>query len=190
MRAVFSDGEAETHEANHWRCAVSVKVIGTPLFGAAAPGLNRHCRKSAHCGVIQYRIADALRHVRAAHAVAGHIDIQHANPVARTAPRTRLRGILGTRRVNGDRFRVGNRHHARMTGHRWSFDWRHFLHSLVVAAAVSFPRHTSGLISGSGGGGAALPPGGAGVPPAPLIVAITTACGIWKDHLAVARALS
>jgi len=47
MRARFFGMGEETRMAwDQYAAPVSVKVIGTFTLGAAAPGLNRHCRKA------------------------------------------------------------------------------------------------------------------------------------------------
>src|SRR6266852_5633970 len=71
----------------------------------------------ARCGVIQYRIADALRHGGVGHAAARGVNRDHANTAAHNAARTRLIRVLRTRRESGQSLGAGHRHRA------WRFDW-------------------------------------------------------------------
>ncbi len=71
-------------------------------------------------GVIQYRATNTLCHGSSGDAAAPWINRHDANPAPGDFTRTRLVGILGTRRVYGECFRSGH-------CHRLGFDWREFL---------------------------------------------------------------
>ena len=80
--------------------------------------------KGAGGGIIQYGASSALRDGSASDVAASciHLGDDHSTP--RNVPRTRLVGILGTRRVHGERFCSRHRHGPR------GFDRRKLLRRL------------------------------------------------------------
>src|SRR5215472_5155747 len=89
------------------------------------PGSKSPLPKGAGGGVIQYGASGALRDGSAGNVAAGRVNLRDDHSAPRNVPRTRLVGILGTRRVQGEGFRSRHRHRPR------GFDWREFLRHVL-----------------------------------------------------------
>ena len=82
--------------------------------------------KGASGGIIQDGTPGALRDGSASDVAASCIHLGDDHSTTGDVPRPRLVGILGTRRIQGERFCSRHRHRPR------GFDWREFLRGLLL----------------------------------------------------------
>ena len=106
------------------RCPSHSKSDGNVDLGNC-PGSKSPLPKGAGGGIIQYGASGALRDGSAGNVAASRVNLRDDHPTPRNVSRTRLVGILGTRRVQGEGFRSRHRHRPR------GFDWHEFLRRLL-----------------------------------------------------------
>ena len=100
-----------------------VKVMGM-LTLETVPGLNRHCRNALVAALSRMGLPVLVRDGTASDVAASCVHLGDDHSTTSDVPRARFVGILGTRRIQGERFCSRHRHRPR------SFDRRKFLRVL------------------------------------------------------------